>query len=231
MSVKLKFTTDAFGKRLLLGDNGTQVMMEWEKPYMEACIDKLKPSGRVLEVGFGLGYSASRIQTYEDVEEHVIIECSPDVWEEMGSFLEKYPKARLEKGTWQDVLPGLGKFDCVFFDDCTTVIDENRWRNGEHFLAEILLDHTDIGARIVRYSEYPVRIDETKVRLEQDEYGANVPSNCRYFKGNKLFIPLFTKTGTVSEEDLKGLATRPISELPSTQQSQSPGTEEDQTGI
>lgn len=53
--MSVQFTTDAFGKSLLLASNGFQVMMEWEKPYMEACVNKLKPFGRVLEVGFGLG--------------------------------------------------------------------------------------------------------------------------------------------------------------------------------
>ena len=41
-----------------------QVMMAWEKPYMEHLIKKLKPKGDVLEIGFGLGYSASAIQKY-----------------------------------------------------------------------------------------------------------------------------------------------------------------------
>ena len=93
--MKLEYTKDEFGKDILLQDNGNQIMMEWEKPYMEACIDKLNPYGRVLEMGFGLGYSANHIQTYNDVEEHVIIECSPVVWRKMTKFLEKYPKAKV----------------------------------------------------------------------------------------------------------------------------------------
>ena len=35
-----------------------QVMMEWEKPYMNKLIKHLEPKGHVLEIGFGLGYSA-----------------------------------------------------------------------------------------------------------------------------------------------------------------------------
>ncbi len=37
-----------------VGSN-TIVMMEWERPYMEACVDALKisPSDSVLEIGFG----------------------------------------------------------------------------------------------------------------------------------------------------------------------------------
>ena len=62
--IYLKFTKDKNGQDLLLDVNGYQVMMEWEKPYMEACVDMLKPKGHVLEVGFGFGYSADQFQKY-----------------------------------------------------------------------------------------------------------------------------------------------------------------------
>ena len=38
-----EYKIDEHGKEILLQDNKHQVMMEWEKPYMEACIDKLQP--------------------------------------------------------------------------------------------------------------------------------------------------------------------------------------------
>ena len=57
-----EFNVDENGKEILLRDGEHQVMMEWEKPYMEAIIDTIKPTGDVLEIGFGCGYSATRIQ-------------------------------------------------------------------------------------------------------------------------------------------------------------------------
>ncbi len=63
----LKYSKDINGDDILLEvcEKGvSQVMMAWEKPYMEACINKLKPKGHVLEVGFGMGYSATQIQKY-----------------------------------------------------------------------------------------------------------------------------------------------------------------------
>ena len=70
---KMEYQRDEQGKEVLLKDGKFQVMMEWEKPYMHACIDALKPFGDVLEIGFGLGYSAERIQTYHP-KSHTIIE-------------------------------------------------------------------------------------------------------------------------------------------------------------
>ena len=60
-----EYKIDEYGKEILLQDDEHQVMMEWEKPYMEACIDKLQPKGDVLEIGFGMGYSATAIQKYK----------------------------------------------------------------------------------------------------------------------------------------------------------------------
>ena len=63
--MKIKKTKDSYNKDILIDQHGFQVMMEWEKPYMKALIKKLKPRGDVLEIGFGLGYSASEIQKYK----------------------------------------------------------------------------------------------------------------------------------------------------------------------
>jgi hypothetical protein len=112
----LEFTHDAHGKELLLKEGKFQVMMEWEKPYMEACIDALKPFGDVLEIGFGCGYSATRIQTYHP-KSHTIIECDPVVVELARQFSQKYPHINIIENTWQDALESLGVFDAIFLDD------------------------------------------------------------------------------------------------------------------
>merc|ERR1719350_12085 len=73
--------TDAEGKdrgELLLID-GHPVMSSWEQPYMAKLAQvATQKGGRVLEVGFGLGLSATAIQSY-NIEEHVIIEANAGV--------------------------------------------------------------------------------------------------------------------------------------------------------
>ena len=112
----MQFTTDPSGQELLLKEGKYQVMMEWEKPYMQACIDALKPSGDVLEIGFGLGYSADYIQTYP-IKSHTIIECDETVLARAHAWAKDKPNVTILAGTWQDLLPTLPIYDTIFFDD------------------------------------------------------------------------------------------------------------------
>jgi hypothetical protein len=112
----LEFTQDIHGKELLLKEGKFQVMMEWEKPYMQACVDALQPFGDVLEIGFGCGYSATSIQSYQP-KSHTIIECDPIVAEKAREFAKKHPGTTIIENTWQEALFSLGIFDIVFFDD------------------------------------------------------------------------------------------------------------------
>jgi SAM-dependent methyltransferase len=115
---QLQYTRDEFGREILLKDGSLQVMMEWEKPYMEACINAIQPSGDVLEIGFGFGYSATQIQRYQP-KSHTIIECDPTVIEKAQEWAKNYPNVKIIQGYWQDQLKNLGLFDTIFFDDYT----------------------------------------------------------------------------------------------------------------
>ena len=84
-----EYKTDKYGKEILLRYNKHQVMMEWEKPYMEACIDKLQPKGDVLEIGFGMGYSATQIQKYKP-KSHTIIEMDKTVIKKLKKWAKDY---------------------------------------------------------------------------------------------------------------------------------------------
>lgn len=112
----MTYQIDAAGEEVLLKDGKFQVMMAWEKPYMEACIDALKPSGDVLEIGFGCGYSATHIQRYQP-KSHTIIEYHPVVFEKAKQWASSYPNVHLVHDTWQNALDNLGVFDEIFFDD------------------------------------------------------------------------------------------------------------------
>ncbi|MCB1066844.1 MAG: class I SAM-dependent methyltransferase [Simkania sp.] len=112
----MQYTRDENGKEILIKEGRFQVMMEWERPYMEACIDALGPSGDVLEIGFGCGYSSSHIQSYLP-KSHTIIEYHPVVFEKAQEWAKSYENVILVQDTWQNALDSLGVFDAIFFDD------------------------------------------------------------------------------------------------------------------
>ncbi len=112
----MEFQIDENGQEVLLKEGKFQVMMEWERPYMHACIDALKPFGAVLEIGFGLGYSATRIQAYHP-QSHTIVEYDPEVAERARQWAKAYPNVTIVEDTWQQALGTLGVFDAIFFDD------------------------------------------------------------------------------------------------------------------
>lgn len=113
---KMEFLKDERGHELLLKDNEFQVMMEWEKPYMKACIEALQPFGDVLEVGFGCGYSATFIQEYKP-RSHTIIEYHPVVAAKAREWAKQYKNVIIVEDTWQNAIHKLGVFDTIFFDD------------------------------------------------------------------------------------------------------------------
>lgn len=93
-----------------------QLLLDWKKAYSEALIDALKPSGNVLEIGFGLGDAANRIQSHRP-KHHTIIESDAELVLEARTWARKYPNVTIIHGTWQKELPKLGKFDAIFFTD------------------------------------------------------------------------------------------------------------------
>jgi len=115
-NMNLIYKKDVYDKDILLNTTDNIVMMEWEKSYMKKCIDKLQPKGDVLEIGFGMGYSATQIQKYKP-KSHTIIEMDSLVIKRLKKWAKNYDNIIIVEGTWQEKLNDLGKFDEIFFDD------------------------------------------------------------------------------------------------------------------
>jgi predicted O-methyltransferase YrrM len=203
--MELIYKKDNNGQEILCNkDESHQIMMEWEKPYMEKSIEMLDPFGKVLEIGFGMGYSATKICSFEAVKEYNIIECMPVVWEQFEQFKNKYGTIRPElkinliKGRWEDVLQTTEIFDCIYFDDY--VLDENKMSSNNdrfsNFLEKVLSKHTHINSKISFYSTIDVNTVYKNLKcinIDCIEYLIDIPKNCKYAKGDKMYIPILTK--------------------------------------
>jgi guanidinoacetate N-methyltransferase len=106
--------------------DGQQVMQDWERPYMEAMSKTVTENGGdILELGFGMGISASYIQSYRP-KSYTVIECNEDVKNNFETWQKKYPDSdtQLVLGKWQDVIHQLGTYDGIFFDTYPLSEDE-----------------------------------------------------------------------------------------------------------
>ena len=199
----LSYTKDICGNDLLTDENENQIMMEWEKAYMEACIDYLDISGSVLEVGFGLGYSARRICSSPNITEYNVIECSPVVWERFEKFRNEFPhiKMNLIKGRWEDVLCLCNKYDRCFFDDyISSINNKNRF---SRFFYHFIQHHANMYCKTGCYSTTLGKFNLSGINTTSEEYKIDIPSHCRYTQGNSMFIVCFEKVGKLNETELK----------------------------
>eukprot|EP01010_Urceolus_cornutus_P005228 NODE_89_length_2520_cov_519.399838_g70_i0.p1 GENE.NODE_89_length_2520_cov_519.399838_g70_i0~~NODE_89_length_2520_cov_519.399838_g70_i0.p1 ORF type:complete len:506 (+),score=123.04 NODE_89_length_2520_cov_519.399838_g70_i0:683-2200(+) len=104
--------------------NNQPVMELWERPYMEALADETCTNGGVvLEVGFGLGLSATCVQRHQNVTEHIIIEGNADVGKRLYAFAAEQerlgnPKVTPKIGMWQEVVKTLPRHsvDAILYD-------------------------------------------------------------------------------------------------------------------
>lgn len=204
----ISFEKDENDEQIILSKYNQQVMMEWEKPYMEASIDFLEPKGHVLEVGFGCGYSASQILKHP-IKSYTIIECEPIVIEKIKKWRENIPvPIEIIEGTWQKQLSTLGIFDEIYFDDFPLNIskessqlemDISRKRMGL-FIDLCIQNHTKIGSKISFYLNENHNIilssdTEPFIKKEQKEMCISIPDTCKYrnLKEQQCTIPLITK--------------------------------------
>jgi amino acid adenylation domain-containing protein len=104
-----------------------QVMQDWERPLMEAMARTVGTrGGDILEIGFGMGISASYIQEHP-TKSHTIIECNDEVIEAFTNWRHRYDgrDIRLIRGKWQDVIGSSeGMADGVLFDSYPLSEDE-----------------------------------------------------------------------------------------------------------
>jgi hypothetical protein len=199
---------DENGDEIILSESNQQVMMEWEKPYMEKSIDALSPSGDVLEIGFGCGYSATQIMKYP-IKSYTIIECDSDTIKRIEEWKKDYSvPIIIIHGTWQSKLHSLGVFDKIYFDDFPLNLNENSSsmeilvsRNrSKLFMDLIIRKHTKVCSQISYYLngiEEPMFSSDSEPFISKECFTIDVviPKNCKYRDTSvqKCTIPIVTK--------------------------------------
>merc|ERR1712194_149727 len=182
-------------------------MEQWEKPYMEELARvATSQGGKVLEVGFGLGLSASAVQRCEKVEEHIIIEANAGVVEHGKKWAESQPhKVTFKHGLWQDVVASLEdeSLDGVLYDTYPLNKAEQHTHQFD-FLKQIMpkikkggvltyCNLTSIGVLKGEHKEWEALWKETQVphiekcgykTMSYTTFSITAPATCDYYAGH-----------------------------------------------
>ena len=113
-SIELKF--DEKSQDVLIW-NGQVVMSRTEETYFQALFQRLaylKPD-TVLEVGYGLGISATLIQEHMKPRRHDIFEIEKTIYQDLVRFAEAHSSVHPYCGDWKQSAIDL-RYDFIFFD-------------------------------------------------------------------------------------------------------------------
>lgn len=212
---------DELGREVLWSSQGQQVMMQWEQQYMCQCVDalRIRRSDRVLEIGFGLAYSATRIQSFRP-KRHAIVECDATVLIDVERFASEHRSVEIVRGTWQSVLPTLTEdaqqqFDCVFFDDYplpeleTQGVTHNqtrtlRTRSRWHDFLDAVLPLVAVGGRITGYLARDIDLQRRGCSVEISQVMVEASENCEYFPHKTALVPVVTVLDARAAKEMDG---------------------------
>eukprot|EP00966_Prymnesium_polylepis_P168823 3903593-Prymnesium_polylepis.1 len=186
---------------------------------MVRCVDVLDIDANcsVLEVGFGCGYSAERIQRAKP-RRHTIVECADVVLERLRPWAAARPGVEVCEGTWQQMLPSLGVYDIIFFDDfgapglaeaemeqCADAAYRARYaaaRSHMHAFLDMVLEwHSRPGTRISGYlSGTPIHLDRADTVYSSQRMPVRPPSHCHYFDDRVAVVPLWVKGAAAADK-------------------------------
>lgn len=190
---------------------GFQVMQSWEAPLMkELAAVAAAGGGDVLEVGFGMGISASFIQEF-GVRSHTIIEVNTGVRAFFEKWKSQYPgrDIRMVEGRWEDVADQLPKVDGIFFDTCP--LDNSEAVRIERYIDPFISLAASLlrpGGVFTYYTDEMDSFSRAHQRLLLEHFssftlskvdGLKPPPDCHYWWAPSMMVVKATKGAAPSE--------------------------------
>lgn len=164
-------------------DSGTkfEVMMDWEDPLMSASAAyACSKGGDILEMGFGMGISATYIQQH-DINSHTICECHPDILEKAYIWAKDKPNVTIIEGDWYANLSQLGTYDGIFFD----TYNDPHLNDFSSSLAKL----TKKGGVATWWNAFGTTKNSYRIsNVEYDIIDITPPEN-GYYQGTQYFLP------------------------------------------
>jgi len=189
------------GKLLILGH---PVMEDWELPLMQELARIASCNlGVILEVGFGLGLSASHIQTFP-ITRHIIIEANAGVFTKLQEFAQ-FAKRPVQPvfGIWQDVISTIPdeSVDGILFDTYAFNYQDLQPCPAVAFFPEAYRVLKKGGIFTYFSNEVedfsPAHLERLQAagfrNIDKEVYPVNPPKDCLYWMYNTIVAPIIRK--------------------------------------
>lgn len=181
---------------------GFEVMQDWERPVMKALAEEAARSrGHVLEVGFGMGISATYLVN-AGCSKYTVIEPHPDVLQALRSWADRQTiPVEIIEGFWEDRIDDLGVFDGILFDVFPTVESEYHQKQSIPFTPKAS-EHLKPGGVFTFYSGYAETLPPEHVALLERHFssvrfyqvdGLEPPKDCQYYHDSRMVVPVCVK--------------------------------------
>jgi spermidine synthase len=104
--------------KINIGEYFGYAMHKGEKKLAECLAEMVyRNGGDILEIGFGMGFSANAINSSQNITSHTIVELNEKVYEKALEWAKDKPNTEILLGDWINVLPTLNKkFDSILHD-------------------------------------------------------------------------------------------------------------------
>jgi len=171
---------------LKYSDDGNMIMHSWEDELMRLKSEFVcENGGDILELGFGMGISASYIQS-QNINSHTICEIHPQVIVELNKWKKDKDNVITLEGDWYDNILKMGKYDGILFDTHDDI-------HYGHFFTEVVDLIAKPNCRITWWNNLykeDNRMFKIKQKSSFDVIDVNPPKNT-YFNNKQYYMPKY----------------------------------------
>jgi hypothetical protein len=156
-----------------------EVMMDWEDTIMSASAAYVcENRGDILEIGFGMGISATYIQSHT-INSHTIIENHPDIITKAQAWAADKSNVTIIEGSWFDIKDTLSTYDGLFYDTWGDLNNTDIWTLMPSFMKP--------GGKATWWGSHE-ELSRGFDNVTFDIYNVNPPTN-QYFNHNQYYLP------------------------------------------
>ena len=156
-----------------------EVMMDWEDTIMSASAAYVcEGGGDILEIGFGMGISATYIQSHT-INSHTIIENHPQIITKAQAWAADKSNVTIIEGSWFDIKDTLSTYDGLFYDTWGDLNNTDIWTLMPSFMKP--------GGKATWWGSHE-ELSRGFDNVTFDIYNVNPPTN-QYFNHNQYYLP------------------------------------------